>query len=467
MLQGGCHLNDWGIRELVDGMPEYQEFMTREELDASSERLAKTYPDCVTLLTIGSSRKGHPLYCLKIGSEGPNALLLGCPHPNEPIGTLMLEYLSEKLASDAALRKKLGYTWYIVKSWDCDGLEENSGWLKGDLTIERYARNFYRPASCQQVDWTFPIDYKTYHYDAPLPETAAIMRLMEEIRPVFLYPLHNSAGFGGAYWFLSEPATKEVYEAIHGAAIRQNIPLQAAGETLSAPIYAPAIFGKSGIRETYDALVSSGVSNISDVLTYGTNSMDYGDTCYHAKSIIAELPYFVAPQLENHELSDLTFGEAKRRGIAYKQESDRSILEILAQLDGFDVSNDPYYLMLEDFVSLPETYVTTDDSSKEEEQRPATKAEVCEQIYISQFFKLLNHGTLIRLLKRLLDRYPQNAQLEALQDQAESLFQEILHRIESGLIYYPASIKSVASVQLECGLLFSQYVRENHAARSA
>ena len=39
------------------------------------------------------------------------------PHPNEPIGAMMLEYFTRELAENKELREKLDYTWYIVKSW--------------------------------------------------------------------------------------------------------------------------------------------------------------------------------------------------------------------------------------------------------------------------------------------------------------------------------------------------------------
>jgi hypothetical protein len=53
---------------------------------------------------------------LKIGSGSKNALLLGCPHPNEPIGAMMLEYFTQALVDDDALRKELDFTWYVVKA---------------------------------------------------------------------------------------------------------------------------------------------------------------------------------------------------------------------------------------------------------------------------------------------------------------------------------------------------------------
>jgi len=78
-------------------------------------------------------------------------------HPNEPIGTLTLDYPSWRLATDDELRKLLGYKWIIVKVADPDGLKLNEGWLKGPYNIINYALHCYRPAGNKQVEWTFPI----------------------------------------------------------------------------------------------------------------------------------------------------------------------------------------------------------------------------------------------------------------------------------------------------------------------
>lgn len=165
--------------DILSRIPDYQTFLTPDELDQSSRELAARYPGRVRLLTIGKTKNGHDLLCLKIGEGSRNALLFGCPHPNEPIGTMMLEYFSRELAENEALLEAADYTWYIVKAWDRDGLEKNEGWLKGPFDIYHYSRYFFRPAGHQQVDWTFPIDYKNYHFDKILPESQAMKDLIE------------------------------------------------------------------------------------------------------------------------------------------------------------------------------------------------------------------------------------------------------------------------------------------------
>ena len=120
---------------LLAAIPDSREFLTAQELDASSFALAEKYPDIVSVFPFGETKEGRTLYCMKISGGSHVGLMFGCPHPNEPIGTMMLEHLTKSLAEDEELRRELDYTWYIVKAWDYDGLVLNEKWLKGPYTL--------------------------------------------------------------------------------------------------------------------------------------------------------------------------------------------------------------------------------------------------------------------------------------------------------------------------------------------
>ena len=167
------------FENVVEEVPDYKAFLTVDELNSSSEKLAQEYPSRVEMSEIGESRKGEKIGALRIGGGRRKALLFGFPHPNEPIGSMTLEYLSWRLVGDRSL-DKLDFTWYVVKCADPDGARLNEGWFKGPFTPLHYALNYYRPPGCQQIEWTFPIEYKTLVWDKPIPETRALMRVMEE-----------------------------------------------------------------------------------------------------------------------------------------------------------------------------------------------------------------------------------------------------------------------------------------------
>jgi hypothetical protein len=189
-------------RKIAD-VPEYQVFFTVDELYNNTRILARKYPEIVEILPLGKSQAGDQIEAIKIGNGPKNALIFAMPHPNEPIGSMMVDYFSERLAEDAVLLNSLDFTWYLIKCVDPDGMRLNENWFKGPFTITNYAQHFYRPPSHQQVEWTFPINYKGINFNSPLPETQALMVLIEIIKPDLIYSLHK-AGFGGVYFYISD-----------------------------------------------------------------------------------------------------------------------------------------------------------------------------------------------------------------------------------------------------------------------
>jgi len=167
---------------LLARVPAFREFMTLEELGASSRALVAEFPGLARLETVGASAEGRPIELLTIGHGAKPALLVGVPHPNEPIGTLTLEFLCRLLCEDGDLRARLDATVYAVKVADPDGFVLNQGWFKGQFSPLRYALDYYRPPHREQVEWSFPVEYKTLRFATPSPETAAVMRVMERVR---------------------------------------------------------------------------------------------------------------------------------------------------------------------------------------------------------------------------------------------------------------------------------------------
>lgn len=456
--------------DLLQKIPDYKEFLTVDEMDANSRQLAEEYPDVVECMEIGRTRGDHPLYCLKIGSGSQNALLFGCPHPNEPIGAMMLEYFSRALASDAALRQQFDYTWYIVKSWDADGTKLNENWFKGPFTLYNYARNFFRPAGHQQVDWTFPIDHKNLHFHKPIPETKAMMALIDEIQPQFIYSLHN-AGFGGVYWYISEEV-KPIYEAMSAAAARQGIPLSL-GEP-EAPYcitLAPAVYKMLGIQQHYDYLEQYGIAEPEKDIKCGTSSADYAYDRYGSFTLVTELPYFFDPRIADLSAGDISRRDAMEENIAFAEETDAFVRDTLAVSKSFMAADNPFKLALEAFTDGKNTYEATRKMIVENPDfsKTATKAEIFDNLLVSKFYKLLMFGLLLRANEIELLKLPENAEsegrqsLETARAKAEERLNELSAELEDKINYEVIPIKKLVAIQLESGLLIADYLQKNGA----
>lgn len=456
--------------QLLKSIPDYKEFLTVDEMEASSQELARKYPDCVTLFPFGTTRDGSTLNCLKIGDGSHTALMFGCPHPNEPIGTMMLEYFTKQLAENEELRKELDYTWYVVKVWDMDGLRLNEKWLKGPYTLYNYSRNFFRPAGHQQVDWTFPIDYKELHFHDTIPESEAMMRLIDEIRPQFIYSLHN-AGFGGVYWYLSWQ-TPEIYEAMREATVKQNIPMHL-GEP-EAPFcveWAPAVYQALDIKAEYDYMEKYGNSDMKEAVKWGTCSAAYASDVCQAFTLLTEEPYFYDKRITDMSPSDMPRKDAVLKKLEWEEESNRFIKDTLALTQKYMDEKNPFLLALQAFTTSDSAEATKKMVQENPEYNvTATVAEKFDNLLVSKFYKLLSYGMLIRANEWELERMAQkndnnSAKADALKTAAQTAAAEhekLAEKLEEEIDYEVVPIQKLVSIQLECGIIVAEYLKHQN-----
>ncbi|KKN56240.1 hypothetical protein LCGC14_0574470, partial [marine sediment metagenome] len=218
---------------------------------------------------------------------------------------MSLEFLSHFLAENPEITKETGYTWYLIKAIDIDGAILNEGWFKGEFNPLKYAKNYYRPAPPEQVEWTFPVNYKKLKFETPLPETQALMHLIQELKPKFMYSLHNSA-FGGVYFYVSSGVGKLFSELVNFVKSEQ-MPLHL-GES-EAPFIKKlhdAVFQLGGIQEQYDFAESKGIENPQVFIKMGTSSFDYQKRIVGEKSLnlVCEMPYFYHQDIQDTSLTE-------------------------------------------------------------------------------------------------------------------------------------------------------------------
>lgn len=457
--------------ELLNNIPDYKAFLTLEELDASSRALAKNYPDVVSLFEMGRTKDNHPLLCLKIGNGSKNALMFGCPHPNEPIGTMMLEYFTENLAKNKDLRDAMDYTWYVVKAWDADGLRLNEKWLKGPYNIYNYSRNFFRPAGHRQVDWTFPVDYKQLHFHDTIPEAKAMMALIDEIKPTFIYSLHN-AGFGGVYWYMSADLP-ELYQDMYAAANKVKVPLNLGEpEAPYCQAFAPAIYRSLGIEQEYDYIekFSPEGSDIGASFKVGNNSESYARTRHGSFTLLTELPYFYDPRIMDKSDGTMTRREAVLQSLDNNQQSNQYILDTMEISRQYFSPSNPFKLALDAFTESRSDQATRNMvESNPEFAKTATVAEEFDNLLMSRFYKSLSYGMLIRANEYELEAMeetgehdPQKkAALEKARDIAIAYHKALTDQLEKEIHYEVIPIRKLVSIQLECGLLVGRYLHDH------
>ncbi|MCC6803084.1 MAG: hypothetical protein IT319_09385 [Anaerolineae bacterium] len=449
------------LRQIANDIPEYDRFLTIDELNASSHRLVTDYPDLASIRVVGQTRRGDPVELLTIKGGEKQAFVFGGPHPNEPIGTMTIEYLSRRLCEDSALRDELGYTWHFIKSIDSDGMRLNEGWFAGPFTPTNYARHFFRPAPFDQIEWTFPFDYKDLHFHAPLPETEALMRVIDETKPTLLYSLHN-AGFGGVYYYVSDEC-KPLYDVFHEIPSWYNLALDfGEPEVPYAPQFAPAIFGVISMRAAYDYLEQNGVANPAETIQSGTSSAEYAAQ-HGSFYLVVELPYYDDPRVNDQSPTDTLRRDAILAGLDSSDELDDWIT---ARLDAvrpeFQVES-PFHRAVTAFIGSGKAHREAERQwaqTAEETNRPASQAEVFSNLLGSRFYRLLILGMFVRMMTAEIDAGNDSAAIRAARDEAKSRLEEQGADLESQLNYRALPIRSLVGVQVCAGLATAAYLRD-------
>lgn len=400
-------VTDDEIVERAADLPDFAGYPGVDELLEQIEGIAREFPDLVSARRIGTSRLGEPItmYTLVLNSADDSAsadatakrcLVVGGVHPNEPIGSHTIVRLLLDLLNDDSLRERLGAVWHFVPCIDPDGMRLNEGWFDNPSDSETYFRNFYRPPGDEQVEWTFPIDYKSKYFDAMLPETQALQRVIDEIRPDFYVPLHNSES-GGAYFYVSEPVS-DLVPLLHRLPAEFDIPLHR-GEPEAAHFkeLAPAIFESGTSQDVYEWRETNGLDPVP------TGAAGQSSTSYARKhgtiSLIAELPIWRTVGADDTSPSTSTYAALLREAGEALTDTGTRLTALMAEVGPHLTLNSPFLRSAQVFVPgmtrAGELMIAR--SVMPENQRIATVAE--RPMSVAWMYRLRFGGALRRALK--------------------------------------------------------------------
>ncbi|WP_367323034.1 M14 family zinc carboxypeptidase [Streptomyces sp. HUAS ZL42] len=171
-----------------------------DELEWQARALAAASPGVLRLRVVGESRAGRPIRLLSAGHGDRQILTVAGAHANEPVGGASALRLAGVLARRPRMLERLGCTWHFLLCLDPDGAHLAHGWQPEEPapSLERCHLRLYRPAfACQPESLPALGENRD-----PLPESATLVRLLDELRPVAQFTLHGIE-FGGAFAMLT------------------------------------------------------------------------------------------------------------------------------------------------------------------------------------------------------------------------------------------------------------------------
>ena len=224
------------ITHLLAGLPAELLLATFAQMHERTRRLAGQHGVQVRL--VGEDRTGMPIEMISIGDGPLSVLVVGAPHPNEPVGCVAIEWLAERLAADARLREQSGCRWHFIKAIEPYALQQNEAWFDR-RDVATYLQHFYRPPGDAQAEYAFP----PAGAGASTPENEAYRQALKLAQPDLLASLHNSEG-SGAFYFLTR-GDVALANRLSAQAASHGLPLNLYGEQgpdVSDTPLAPGVF---------------------------------------------------------------------------------------------------------------------------------------------------------------------------------------------------------------------------------
>ncbi|MFX1377028.1 MAG: M14 family zinc carboxypeptidase [Promethearchaeota archaeon] len=441
------------LTDILNKIPKYKEFMTIAELDYSSKCLAKKY-DHVELKEIGKSREGKNIYCLKIGEGNENALLFAFPHPNEPIGSMSLEFLSHFLAENLEFTNETGYSWYLIKAIDVDGAFLNERWFKGEFDPVKYVKNYYRCAPYDQVEWSFPINYKKLKWETPLPETQALMHLINDLKPKFMYSLHNALGFGGVYFYVTR-GVGDLFNDLINFVKNEDIPLHLGEPELPfLKMVSNAIFQNGGVQEQYDFLESNGITEPQTIIKTGTSSWDYLNRIASEEkfTLVCEIPYFYHSSIEDTSLTKFERRDLRIKSLEYRKNLCKYSKKFFRYIKKLCDKSTLIYRAVEDFVRRSSTFLEfsiNEAKTSSMYNGKATVAQAFDSNIASKYYCLADISMIARLYEEALLNHPENeVELAKIKNDLEKWIEQEVNILFRGIKYTIIPIQKLVRIQI-------------------
>ncbi|MFE0253838.1 M14 family zinc carboxypeptidase [Streptomyces sp. NPDC059010] len=301
-------------------LPELR-YPTLAELVLSARALAAHRPGLCTLRQVGTSRGGRPLLLLSIGHARHAVLVVAGAHANEPTGSATLLAVAERVLHDRDLRADI--SWHFLLCADPDGASLHT--TPAPRSLFEYHLGFFRPAASEQPEWApaaLPADRLP-------PETRALTRVIDELRPYLQVTLHGT-DLGGS-WVQLTKDVPGLAEPFAKSAAELHIPVETgASDAAGWPAAGPGVhvMPSPGAGAAYPSMPDDARS-----------STWYHVHRYGGLTAVVEVPMWASDLVDDPAPHPAPARAMRRLGTRLRRDAlevERVLGEALPRLDGVD-----------------------------------------------------------------------------------------------------------------------------------
>lgn len=458
------------VQEVLRDAPSFDKFCSVSELHELVEALPADAGFRVSVA--GRSANGLPIHHVRFGEGSVKALFVAFGHCMEPAGGLSAASLLTLLANGQRELLEADVEWHVVPCIDPDGALLNEGWTQHPFTLGNYMRNYYVQSWLDQVDCSFPIQYKKLSFDRPTVEASVLLEVMREVRPDFYQTLHHYF-LGGAFIYITHDIGNRYYQEIHELLAANQIPVNPNPPNRAyCARYGEAVYQFFSVKILYDFLEKTSASP-EQLIPIAAGSWDYlaeindDAVTFVCEPILAKHPSAGSEQETKDHLRQLKL----RADTDDKFVASRIHEEWDAVKDDVDRSNPLYRAVVSELIdsrselsdrtpfALSSTSAILADPSYSGLATEGRRFEV----FMERFRFLFHSYQFVRLLKES----PQTVAITEATARLEAVFDEALSDIGRSVdfdAFEPVDCDTLARVQLGTGLIALNAMLDKPAA---
>lgn len=157
---------------------------------------------------------------LTVGRGRRQVLVVAGPHSDERVGSATALRLAARVAADAALHSRADAAWHFLLCLDPDGTVRSEAGPAVRRTPAEHFRHAYRPPADEQPEWAPSIRPP----GDQLPESRALVGLIDELRPELQCSLHGN-DLGGS-WIQLTRDLPGLAEPLGKLSAERDVPVQ-------------------------------------------------------------------------------------------------------------------------------------------------------------------------------------------------------------------------------------------------
>jgi hypothetical protein len=391
-------LNHNHFTTILREVPDYSGFLRVNEIEKFAGNFRKY--SSVEERTIGKTAENKPLKMYSMGSGEKTALIIGVPHSDEPLGSLVTLYFINWMAKHPEV-DFFGWRWLIIPVLEQRGMRMNEGWFSNIDSLVDTAKYSFREPTENQYEWTFPFEYKNYKWVHPRPESNAVKETIKDEKPDLLCNLHH-CGFYDTYFYFSRNLP-EAYPKLRE--LSKNLGLPLSTSTPDVPfgkVLTPGFYQMYGLKDYIDYYTLHEPENLL-TMRRGSSSDEWYQDKIGGFSFNCEVPLLDSSIKKDGKVTNRKLGALLEKRRKKRAATIQYCIDVLTKLEPFFRLSDPLLLgsVLKHVANAKLELESADAKIQAAGNRNATNFEVFENDLMVDVADLLLLGQIWRVTETI------------------------------------------------------------------